>query len=344
MSKNWRPKSSKSSKSSKKYYCGFCYYTASQKSNYEKHLASKKHQKLSIQNGIQSLQKGSKMETLAFSCKFCDKKYKTKGGMYKHIKKCKFKDTVSSKSVKICKKVVKSSKLLDEKDDRDLEIENLKNENLKLKVEIKEKEIEIQEKIIKNLQSTNEKLTELCEEQIKNGATTNNFNNCGNQNISIKVFLNENCKDALNLKDFVNNIKITLEDLEYTKDNGYINGVTNIIKKQLEDLKPTERPIHCSDNKRLKFYVKENDKWEKDEDNKKLDETIRDVKLKQCKTISEWEKLNPTYKEDPTLMTEWQDIMLGISEGDTGNPKKEKIILKKKIGSCIDLKDAMENV
>ena len=140
------------------------------------------------------------------------------------------------------------------------------------------------------------------------------------------------------MKDFVNNIKITLEDLAYTKDNGYIDGVTNIIKKQLEDLKPTERPIHCSDTKRLKFYVKENDIWEKDEDNKKLDETIRDVKLKQCKTITEWEKLNPTYKEDIKLLNEWQDIMSGISEGDTGNPKKEKIILKKKIGSCIEKK------
>ena len=340
MSKNWRPKSSKSSKSSKKYYCQFCDYTASQKSNYDKHLSSKKHQKRSLQNGIQSLQKVSKMETLAFSCKFCDKTYKTKGGMYKHMKKCKFKYTVSSKSVKICEKVVKSSKSLDEKDERDLEIVQLKNKI----IEMKDDKIEMQSEIIKNLQSTNEKLTEICEEQMKNGGTTNNFNNCGNQNISIKVFLNENCKDALNLKDFVNNIKITLEDLEYTKDNGYINGVTNIIKKQLKDLKPTERPIHCSDNKRLKFYVKENDKWEKDKDNKKLDETIRDVKLKQCKTISEWEKLNPTYKEDPKLMNEWQDIMLGISEGDTGNPKKEKIILKKKIGSCIDLKDAMGNV
>tara|TARA_B100000683_G_scaffold103102_1_gene101783 strand:- start:2199 stop:3221 length:1023 start_codon:yes stop_codon:yes gene_type:complete len=338
MSKNWKPKSSKSSKSSKKYYCHFCDYTASQKSNYDKHLSSKKHQKRSLQNGIQSLQKVSKMETLAFSCKFCDKKYKTKGGMYKHMKKCKFKDMVSSKSVNICEKVVKSSNSFDEKDERDLEIVQLKNKI----IEMKDDKIEMQSEIIKNLQSTNEKLTEICEEQMKNGGTTNNFNNCGNQNISIKVFLNENCKDALNLTDFVKNIKVTLEDLAYTKNNGYIDGVTNIIKKQLEDLKPTERPIHCSDKKRLKFYVKENDKWEKDEDNKKLDETIRNVKLKQTQTVTEWENANPNYRKDPKLRDEWMNIMAGITEGDTGNALKEKLVLKKRIASYIELKEAME--
>ena len=200
MSKIWRPKSSKSSKSSKKYYCHFCDYTASQKSNYDKHLSSKKHQKRSLQNGIQSLQKVSKMETLAFSCKFCDKKYKTKGGMYKHMKKCKLRDMVSSKSVKKCEK---SSKSVNEMDAKDLEIENLKNENLKLKVEIKDEKIKSLEKQIEY----EKQIAKTCMEVAKTNATTNNYNNCGNQKKSIKLFLNENCKDALNLTDFVKNIK-----------------------------------------------------------------------------------------------------------------------------------------
>jgi hypothetical protein len=329
-------KSSKSSKSSKTYYCNFCDYTASQKSNYDKHLASKKHTKKCCEN-VADVAKMLLNEKSGFGCEFCNKEYKSRSGLWRHQQKCKCKDKTIEKS---SKKVVKSCNSVDEKDNSYLEITQLKNQI----IEMKEDKIKIQEERIKSLEKTNEKLTEICTQVARTNATTNNFNNCGNQNISIKVFLNENCKDALNLKDFVNNIKITLEDLAYTKDNGYINGVTNIIKKQLEDLKPTERPIHCSDTKRLKFYVKDNNIWEKDEDNKKLDETIRDVKLKQCKTITEWEKLNTTYKEDPKLMNEWQDIMSGISEGNSGNPKKEKIILKKKIGSCIDLKDAMENV
>jgi len=333
MSKKLATKSIKSIKSIKTYYCKICDYTASQKCNYDKHLSSKKHTKKCCEN-VADVAKMLLNEKLGFFCEFCNKEYKSRSGLWRHQQKCKIKGSVT---IQICEKVVKSSDFIE---DPYTEITQLKNQI----IEMKEDKIKIQEERIKNLEKTNEKLTEICTQVARTNATTNNFNNCGNQNISIKVFLNENCKDALNLKDFVNNIKITLEDLAYTKDNGYIDGVTNIIKKQLEDLKPTERPIHCSDTKRLKFYVKENNIWEKDEDNKKLDETIRDVKLKQCKTITEWEKLNPTYKEDIKLLTEWQDIMSGISEGDTGNPKKEKIILKKKIGSCIDLKDAMENV
>jgi len=339
MSKKWRPKSSKSSKSSKKYYCRYCHYTASQNSNYEKHLASKKHQKMSLQNGVQSLQKVPKMETLGFFCKFCDKKYKTKGGMYKHMKKCKLRDMVSSKSVKECKKSSKSVNDMDEIDNPYLQIETLKNENLKLKVEIKDEKIKSLEKQIEY----EKQIAKTCIEVAKTNATTNNYNNCGNQNISIKLFLNENCKDALNLTDFVNNIKVTLEDLAYTKNNGFVDGVTNIIKKQLEDLKPTERPIHCTDSKRLKFYVKENDKWEKDENNEKLDNTIRDVKFKQTKTMTEWENQNPTYKDDSKLMDVWQDILGNVTEGPD-NPKKAKTALKKKIASCTEIKDAMEKI
>jgi len=336
MSKNWRQKSSKSSKSSKKYYCHYCDYHASQKSNMDKHLSSKKHQKFFLLNSVQGNNKSRPMETLGFFCKFCNKKYQSKGGMYKHIKKCKFRDMVSSKS---SEKVVKSSNSMDEIDDPYLEIANLKNENLKLKDEIKDEKIKSLEKQLEY----ERKITKTCMEVAKTNATTNNFNNCGNQNISIKLFLNENCKDALNLTDFVKNIKVTLEDLAYTKNNGFVDGVTNIIKKQLEDLKPTERPIHCSDAKRLKFYVKDNDKWEKDENNEKLDNTIRDVKLKQTKTMTEWEKQNPTYKQDSKLMDEWMDILDNVSEGPD-NPKKAKTALKKKIASCTEIKDAMEKI
>ena len=123
--------------------------------------------------------------------------------------------------------------------------------------------------------------------------------------------------------------------------NGFQNIVETYITKQLKDMKPTDRPIHCSDKKRLQFYVKDNDKWEKDEDNKKLDETIRDVKLKLPISLTEWEKANPTYKNDPKLMDEWMNIMTGISEGDTGNILKEKLALKRKLANYMELKEAM---
>lgn len=169
------------------------------------------------------------------------------------------------------------------------------------------------------------------------------YNNCNNQNMTINVFLNEQCKDALNLSDWVNGIKVSLEDLQYSRANGFVNGVTNIIQKQLQDLKPTERPIHCSDKKRLQFYIKDNNEWVKDKDNKKIDSTITNIKLKQSKSITEWENLHPTYKEDPNLRDEWCAILAGITEGDTGNALKEKLALKRRIANYMELKQAMSS-
>ena len=110
-------------------------------------------------------------------------------------------------------------------------------------------------------------------------------NNTYNNKMSINVYLNEHCKDAMNLTDFVDKLKVSLEDLMYTKDHGYVKGISNIFVKQLQDMKPTERPIHCSDKKRMQFYVKEENKWEKDDEHAKLDKSIADVTLKQIKKI-----------------------------------------------------------
>ena len=263
-----------------------------------------------------------------FSCeKFCDKSYKSRNGLWSHIKK-NVKNTLQS----CCSKSSKSAKKEPGLWDLQKEVNGLKDE----KIKILEKNNEELKEMVKDLMTHTASMTKYTNNNIQN----NTYNNCTNK-MTINVFLNEQCKDALNLTDFVENIKVTLEDLEYSKDNGFVNGVTNIIKKQLQDMKPTERPIHCSDKKRLQFYVKDNDKWQKDEDNKKLDETIRDVKLKLPISLTEWEKANPTYKNDPKLMDEWMNITTGISEGDTGNILKEKLALKRKLANYMELKEAM---
>ena len=105
--------------------------------------------------------------------------------------------------------------------------------------------------------------------------------NNNNNKISINVFLNQHCKNAMNLTDFVDNIKLSIEDLEYTNQHGYVKGISNIFTKHLTDMKVTERPIHCSDKKRLQFYIKDSDKWEKDKEHKKIDQTIQKINKKQ---------------------------------------------------------------
>ena len=164
--------------------------------------------------------------------------------------------------------------------------------------------------------------------------------NNNNNTISINLFLNEQCKNAMNLTDFINQVHVSLEDLQYSKNNGFVEGVTNIFAKQLKDLKPTERPIHCSDKKRLQFYVKEDNKWSKDSNNEKIDETIYNIKMKQTSKLTDWEKLHPNYVQDPKLLNEWQQILNSMTE-ETGQRDKIKEKLKRNIAEHIQIKQAL---
>ena len=140
----------------------------------------------------------------------------------------------------------------------------------------------------------------------------NNYTNCTNNQMTLNVFLNEKCKDAINLTDFINNIRISIEDLYYTKTNGHANGISKIFVKNLKDLEPTVRPIHCTDKKAMEFYVKDNDIWEKDKNNTKIDKSIHDMKMMQIKKLQDWEKLHPNYLENQDLLKEWHELVHGV--------------------------------
>ena len=174
--------------------------------------------------------------------------------------------------------------------------------------------------------------------------STNNimYQNCGNKNMTINVFLNKNCKDAMNLSDFVNELDISLEDLLYTQQHGYIKGISNIFVKHLNDLQPSERPIHCSDTKRLQFYIKDDNKWQKDKKNKKIDKSIQDLTIKQIKHLKEWETQNPNYLHDEKLLGQWQKLVHEIM-GPATDPEREKDkeLIKKAIGTNVVIKDDM---
>jgi hypothetical protein len=174
--------------------------------------------------------------------------------------------------------------------------------------------------------------------------STNNitYQNCGNKNMTINVYLNKNCKDAMNLSDFVNEMDISLEDLLYTQQHGYIKGISNIFVKHLNDLQPSERPIHCSDTKRLQFYIKDDNKWQKDNRNQKIDKSIQDLTIKQIKHLKEWETQNPNYLHDGKLLDQWQKLVHEIM-GPATDPQreKEKELIKKAIGTNVTIKDDM---
>ena len=168
------------------------------------------------------------------------------------------------------------------------------------------------------------------------------YQNCGNKKMTINVYLNKTCKDAMNLSDFVNGLNISLEDLLYTQQHGYIKGISNIFVKHLNDLEPSERPIHCSDTKRLQFYVRDENKWQKDKKNKKIDKSIQDLTIKQIKHLKEWETQNPNYLQDERLLSQWQQLVHEIMgpAGDVAR-EKEKEQIKKAIGTKVEIKDGL---
>jgi hypothetical protein len=194
------------------------------------------------------------------------------------------------------------------------------------------------------LDMMNEKLLSLLEELVASNKEPKVINNTNTQNISINMFLNNHCKEAMCLTDFVDNLKLTIKDLLKTKELGYAGGISNIFIKNLSGIPSIKRPIHCSDTKRLQFYVKEEGGWNKDS-GKIVGKAIEDVTIKQIKILQEWEKENPNYLESPNLIHTWNllvhNIMSGASDEERERNKKN---IKKKIGETVIIKDAMADI
>ena len=169
--------------------------------------------------------------------------------------------------------------------------------------------------ILDLLKRLGEKDKEIAELREKTQLTVTN-----NNNITINLFLNEYCKDAMNLTDFVNNLQVSLQDLEYTNKQGYIEGISHLLIKNLDELDAKERPIHCSDKKRLQFYIKDEDKWEKGNTNKKIDNSISKVAYKHLKTIKTWEQANPGYENSNQGMDKYFQKTRNILPA-TGSPR-----------------------
>jgi len=299
-----------------KYYCEKCDYTSKNKSNFEKHLSTTKHK-----NGNTMVTNGNKKlpAVLKFKCKFCKKVYKFRSGLCRHRKKCE--DVHKNEMLKFTNQKLQ--------DDNASQYYNSDSENIQNALKLLAQTMAKQESIL-------EKLVDSQKEMIP--CIGNNNNN----KISINIFLNEKCKDAMNLTDFVNNIKISLEDLQYTNQHGYVKGISNIFQKNLTDLKATERPIHCSDTKRLQFYVKEEDKWEKDISHHKINEGINKVGKKQILQIKEWEKEHPDFLEHEVQRMEWNKMIASIMGGGTETVRERNIEnIKKHISEKVTVKDAL---
>tara|TARA_B110001450_G_scaffold245802_1_gene259246 strand:+ start:1825 stop:3060 length:1236 start_codon:yes stop_codon:yes gene_type:complete len=348
------------------YYCSNCDFDTKNLKDYKRHLNTKKHFFLTPI----ITPKNITVKVSVFICD-CGNRYKYASGLSKHRLKCK-NDQNRKKNQKIKKKSKKNSKN-DDFVDKNVtgkckNDQNRKNNSctektgLKVTTEFQHTEdcvtngnkntnideTEIvnimkqtlnQTKTINKLLEQNSVLIEKLSEKPTNNIT---YQNCGNKKMTINVFLNEKCKDAMNLTDFVNNMNISLEDLMYTKNYGYNKGISNIFVKHLKDLQPNERPIHCSDKKRMQFYVRDENKWLKDEKNEKIDKSIHDLTIKQIKHLKEWEMQNPHYLQDEKLLSQWQQLVHEImGPSDDSIREKDKESIMKTLGNTVELKDSL---
>jgi hypothetical protein len=165
-----------------------------------------------------------------------------------------------------------------------------------------------------------------------NTISANTINNNNNQKFNINVFLNEQCKDAMNFSDFIKNITVSREDLENNAQLGFVDGVSKILIDSLKQLDKTERPIHCTDVKRETMYIKDEDKWNKQDDSAKLNKAIQEVTRKSMISLLDWKEENPDYKDRDSAFSERciviQQQSMAAHNRDTYFPKVAKAVAK----------------
>jgi hypothetical protein len=242
-----------------KFYCEKCDYITNKKSSYESHLLSSKHKKAYLETKFCSLHE----------CNICGRSYNNRSGLWKHKKQC-------SKSIQAypCIDVSNNSVSID----KEILLEFLK-QNQEFKQFILEQ---------------NKQMLELSKMSSINNCNNTNTNNSHNK-FNLQFFLNNKCKDALNITDFVDSLKISLTDFENVGSQGFIEGISNIMIKGLKQLDVTKRPIHCSDLKREVMHIKHNNVWEKENEENKphLTSAIQKIADKNIKMIPAWTEANP---------------------------------------------------
>jgi len=283
-----------SSEKFQNFNCNICDYTTSRKSQYNRHLSTDKH------NGLQMDYQKVPKSSAPYFCN-CGKQYKHRQGLWKHQQKCK-------------NMVIINNTQNNKNDDKDVKILT-----------------ELVMDVVKQNQELTNKLVDMC----KNNQNTNISNstiNSNNKTFNLNVFLNEQCKDAMNIMDFVDSLRIQLSDLETVGKLGFVEGISNIIVKNLKALDVHKRPVHCSDSKREVMYIKDEDKWEKENEQKnKLRKAIKHIAHKNSKMLPEFKHKYPDcVHSDSKRSDQYNKLIIEAmgGHGDNDLEKEDKIIKK----------------
>jgi len=253
------------------YVCEKCDYSCNKKCVFDKHLLTRKHKMLPNATKFMSQNE----DVIKFPCE-CGKIFKHKSSMFRHKKKCQ----IISNNMALT--------IHDSEKDKPSET----NEELKeLVCQLITENNEIKNTILKENQELRQQVSELI-------PRIGNNNNTIKQKFNINVFLNEQCKDAINMNEFIKSIEISLEQLDFTKNNGLCNGLSNAIVHNMNKLGLHERPMHCTDIKRETLYIKEDDKWERDQSQDKIKNAIKKVSSKNYNALKNWKIENPDFIEN----------------------------------------------
>lgn len=294
------------------FYCSNCDYKCCKKSDFTRHKRTQKHLRLTTAAAwlTKSAENAQKAQEL-FECE-CGNLYKHRQSLFKHKKTC---SEINKKNIN--DNTISTSEIL----------------NI-IKTLIKDNQDFTKELVNSVVSNQCDTIKEITKTGINNNTTNNVNNNSHNKTFNLQVFLNETCKNAMNITDFVDSIKLQLSDLIKIGEIGYVDGISNIITSNLQSLDITERPIHCTDKKRETVYIKDEDKWEKDNDNDKLRKAIKKVAYKNEKLLPQFKQKYPgcNYSESK-YSDQYSKLVIEAMGGD--KEKDDKII--KNISKVITL-------
>ena len=296
------------------YCCVKCNYNTSNKKDFNKHNLTMKHKNVvfgSIKEVMEVINPQKSPYGSEYICR-CNKCFKTHSGLWKHKQTCKINNELNATNTDI------------------VGLTNLVLEVVKSNVELQKQHQEIQRQFI-----------DVC----KSGCVNNSFTqvNSNNKSFNLNLFLNEDCKDAMNIMDFVDSLQLQLSDLENVGRLGFVNGISDIIIKNLKALDIHKRPVHCTDLKREVMYVKDEDQWEKEaDDNKKIRRAIKRIAQKNTKSLALFKQEHPDCLQGDSRSSDQYNKL--VREAFGGGSDKDDITSENKIISRLSKEVTIDKI